>query len=221
MITLPSRLRMGVPAVALGGAPTYVGATSDTDTDGLDTTSITGTQSGDTYIIAFGNDNPFASTTPMVTPSGWSGMNPSWPNENRYASISLVVGYGTTTGTVKTTGLRFVDALSMVAFRNLGTPPSTWATGASGSGNSQTLPSMTVTEEGSTALIVAFMDDDNTTIKSVPSGYTLAVETGSTGGSVAIMYQLDMPVGATGTAAIEWNNFDALVTVGYIIPPPT
>ena len=211
---------MGVPATG-GGPATYVGATSDTNKNGLATTSITGTQSGDTYIIAFENDNPFASTTPMVPPLGWSGMNPNWPNENRSVSVSLAVAYGTTAGTVQTTGGRVCDALSMVAFRDLGTPPSTYTTSVSDSfASSLTLPSMTVTEAGSTALIIAFIDDDASTVTSVPSGYTLAVEDGSAGGSVAIMYQLDMPVGATGTAAVGWSSSDGLVTLGYIIPPP-
>ena len=214
--------------MAAGGAggvqPTeYVGATSGSGVSSLNAGSISGSSFGDTYILAAMDDNHLYD----VIASGWSGMTSGFPVPIRDNSIEHIVC--TKTASLSGNSVSFedagdphiVDAACAVAFRNMGTPPSTpTASQTTAVGSSFSVPSMTVTEEGSTSVIIAMIDDDNATISSVPSGYTLAVQNGRTGGSMAIMYQLGLSAGATGTVNGSWSSSDALLTYGYIIPPP-
>lgn len=203
--------------------PEYIGGISAAGASSLDAGTITGAAIGDTFILAASDDSKLAE----VTATGWSGMSSNFPDSHTVNSIDYAVCTRVNTGSGNTVStidgdqeITPVDAICAVAFRNIGTPPSTPSASQSTSGNSFNLPSMTVSESGSTAVIIAMIDDDDATISSVPTGYTLAVQNGRTGGSMAIMYQLDPPVGSTGTASGTWTNTDALYTIGYIIPPP-
>ena len=214
--------------MAAGGAggvqPTeYVGATSASGVSSLDAANISGIATGDTFILAAADDSHLFD---VIAPS-WSGMTAGFPVPIFENSIEHIVC--TKTASASGNSVSFeddgdpheVDAICAVAFRNMGTPPSTpTASQTTAAGSSFSVPSMTVTEEGSTSVIIAMIDDDNATISSVPSGYTLAVENGRIGGSLAIMYQLGLSAGATGTINGTWSGSDNLLTYGYIIPPP-
>ena len=201
---------------------TYIGATSASGASSLNASDISGETIGDTYILAAMDDN----TLETVSSSGWDGMSLGFPTEENTNSIAHIVCtksvpfFGNNIVSFEVgSDSHTVDAICAVAFRNMGTPPSTPTATQSTSSSSFSLPSMTVSQEGSTAVIIAMIDDDDATISSVPTGYTLAVQDGRLGGSLAIMYQLDMPAGATGTISGSWSSSDNLLTYGYIIPP--
>ena len=207
-----------------GGPASFIGATSVSGDDRLDAGNIGGVATGDRFILAASDD---VTNFSQVSAVGWSGMVGSFPNSRSLFSIEHVVCTRVNTGSGNTVftednegGAENVDVICAVAFRNMGTPPSEPSASQGVTESDFSLPSMTVSEAGSTAVIIAMIDDDNARINSVPTGYTLAVENGRLGGSMAIMYQLDLSVGSTGTANGSWNSEDALYTLGYIIPPP-
>mgnify|MGYP001143739836 CR=1 FL=1 len=216
-------LLMQAAAGAGGVEPSeYVGATSASGVSTLNAGSISGSSLGDTYILAAMDDNHLFD---VIAPS-WSGMTSGFPAPIFTNSIEHIVCtktaslFGNSVSFEDTGDPHIVDAACAVAFRDMGTPPSTPTASQTASSSNFSVPSMTVTEEGSTSVIIAMIDDDNATISSVPSGYTLAVQNGRTGGSMAIMYQLGLSAGATGTVNGSWSSSDALLTYGYIIPPP-
>jgi len=211
-------------AAGAGGSPAaeFIDGTASSGVSSLSTSALSGTQAGDVYIAALMDDNYIDF---IDAPSGWAGMTSSYPEEDSINSIQHIVASGTTSGTVEAEHPQggdphVIDAIGLVAFRNIGTRPSTPSATISEGGSTFNLPSMTVSEAGSTAVIIAMIDDDFASVTGVTGGYTIAVQNGRFGGSMAIMYKLNLPVGSTGTTTGYWSSSDALYTIGYIIPPP-
>ena len=206
-----------------GGPPEYVDGIASSGVSSLNTSSLSGTQDGDVYIAALMDD---VYIDYITTPSGWSGMTSGYPAEDTSGSIARIISYGTTSGTVTAVHPQdgdphVIDVMSMVAFRNIGTPPSGFTTQETDDYNNEfILNPITVTEENSVILLFAMIDDDNATVTEVPDGFTLAVEDGRDGGSMAVMYQLNPSIGSTNDIVGSWSSPDSIYTAAYLIPPP-
>ena len=211
-------MQQAAAGVSAGGnAAEYIGGASANGVSTLDMT-VAGQFITDRIIFASCDDT----SVHTQTSTGASGMTSGWANSE--ANVFIVSAAGTrlvdeATPTLTTSVV--LDALCSVTFRNMGTPPSVPTVSATGENVSAfSLPSMTVATAGSTAIIIAMLDDDNSTISTVPTGYTLAIQTGTVlGASLAILYQLNVAAGSTGIASGEWSSADNQYVLGYIIPP--
>lgn len=210
----------GVGGTGGSGGATFVGATSANGSSSLSLSGISGLSSGHTVIFVSMDDNR---EHRMETPTDWSGMVAEFPlNYYSPLNINYLAAYSKDVSTSSSVSLdETVDALAAVAFSGMGTPPSIFTASTYGFGNydSQDLPSMDVLVENSTCVIVAMIDDDSATITTVPAGYTLAVQDGRTGGSIAILYKTGLPVGTEDPGTLVWSSSDSLLTYAYIIPP--
>jgi hypothetical protein len=212
-------MQQAAAGVSAGGnAAEYIGGASANGVSTLDMT-VAGQFITDRIIFASCDDT----SVHTQTSTGASGMTSGWANSQTNVSICSAAGtrlVDEATPTL-TTNAGALDALCSVTFRNMGTPPSVPTVSATGENVSAfSLPSMTVATAGSTAIIIAMLDDDNSTISTVPTGYTLAIQTGTVlGASLAILYQLNVAAGSTGIASGEWSSADNQYVLGYIIPP--
>jgi 6-phosphogluconolactonase (cycloisomerase 2 family) len=218
-MSIARRMQQAAAGVSSGGdAAEYIGGASANGASTLDMT-VAGQSLTDRIIFATSDDNALHTQTS----SGASGMTSGWPDSETNVFFTSAAGtrlVNETTPTLNTNVV--VDAFCSVTLRNMGAPPSTPTASTTGEAVSAfSLPSMTVATAGSTAIIIAMLDDDDSTISTVPTGYTLAVQNGRLGSSMAILYQLNVAAGSTGVASGEWSSADNQYVIGYIIPPPT
>ena len=214
MITLASGLRMGGGSGGGGGGGTsgveFVGATSVSGDGDLYLTGITGLQDGDLVVFAAMDD----SRNFRITSSGWTSMT----NANYSNSIDFVIEYKVMGSTVDTRVFldETVDALCAIAFR--GAADASYSDSYSGSTSASfSLPTFTIAENNSAALVIAFLDDDDSTISTIPAGYTVATTSGRSGGSAAIMFKL-VDAGNSIVSG-SWSSYDNNITIGYDISP--
>lgn len=151
----------------------FVGAVSTSGSSSLSLTGITDLKLGDVVVAFSQADN----TTHTLTSSGWSGWNSNFPGSNINELIHNIAAYKTM-GATPDTSIQVnqtVDVICAAAFRN-----AQWASSTSlaGTGNSSsiTAPNLTINQNDSAAIYFAMLDDDNSTITGVPTGYTIATQ---------------------------------------------
>ena len=195
----------------------FVGATSRTGNDSLPLTGIAGLQAGD-IVVAFSQDDNSAH---RLLSSGWSGWNGNFPNSNTDNSIDNIAAYKTM-GATPDTSILFdddVDVICAAAFRGAKWGSSTSSASSTGT-NSITAPSLTISRGGSAAVYFAMLDDDNSTITGVPTGYTIATQNARVGGTGGIIYRLERPAGTESpSGSITFGSTDAIFVRGLVLQP--
>ena len=208
---------IGAGGIGGGDAPSFVGANSVSGDSGVDIDTISGIQEGD--VVLFSGSDDFTSFS--MSSTGWSGMTGTFPNSFSSNSILSLTAYKVMGSTIdeRATVNQSLDTLAVAAFRGISTVPSVADASNSAFGNTIDVGSMTVSVANSIAVIFAYIDDDESSIATIPAGYSLATETGMIGGSVAILYKTGLSVGTETPATIEWGSDDALLAIGYILSP--
>jgi len=195
----------------------FVGATSRTNNDNLLLTGIAGLQEGD-IVVAFSQDD---NNTHTLTSSGWSGWNTNFPSSNNNNNIVNIAAYKIM-GATPDTNLRFsddVDVICAAAFRSAQWVSSTSSASSTGT-NSITAPSLTISRGGSAAIYFAMLDDDNSTITGVPTGYTIATQNARLGGTGGIIYRLERPAGTESpSGSITFGSSDDIFVRGLVLQP--
>jgi hypothetical protein len=194
----------------------FVGATSNNGASSLSLSGL-GLQQGDLVVAV-------TSTTVgsySFSSSGWTGVNSNFPTRDRTNSISYTVCYKEMGATPDTSFAlnATVDFLGAIAFRN-----AQWASitsEASGTTISSlaALPDLTISTDGSAAIYLAMLDDDNSIVTVTPQNYTLATSDGQTGGSGAIFYRLDLSSGTEDPFSVRWSSNDAYLNIGLVLEP--
>ena len=187
----------------------YVGATSASGTNTLSLSGITNLTEGDLVLFMATDD----AGSPTINSVGWTVLHDARPN-----SIGNVVAYkimGSTVDTEVEISSTF-DALSAIAFRNAeyvkngGTEET--------SAESQFNPAdITIDDDNSAVILCAMIDDDNSTISTVSTGYTLATETGRRGASHAFMYKTGISAGTEDPSSYTWATTDNLLNLSVVL----
>lgn len=209
----------GASATAAGVE--FVGANSATNSSSLSFEGISDLREGDLVFCNFVN----GATSFTLASSGWTvaagSAAPNSTSNNGIWNMNCYKFMGATPDT--SIGLNSVVAgLTVAVFRGVGTPVvngfqvTTGSTFFSGT-------TVTIANEGCVYLIGPLIDDDNSTISSVPSGFTVAAEAGFSGNfsrnsSVAIIYKIGVPSGDLTGINGSWSSSDALATRGFEIP---
>jgi hypothetical protein len=195
----------------------FVGAVSTSGSSSLSLTGITDLKPGD-VVVAFSQDD---NDTHTLTSSGWSGWNSNFPGSNGNQLIQNIAAYKTM-GATPDTSIQVnqpVDVICAAAFRN-----AQWAssTSSAGGGNisSITAPSLTINKNDSAAIYFAMLDDDNSTITGVPTGYTIATQNASVRGTGGIIYRLERPAGTESpSGSITFSSADSIFVRGLVLQP--
>lgn len=196
----------------------FVGAVSTSGSSSLSLTGITDLKLGDVVVAFSQADN----TTHTLTSSGWSGWNTNFPGSNTNQLIHNIAAYKTM-GATPDTSIQVnqtVDVICAAAFRN-----AQWAssTSSAGGGNisSITAPSLTINQSDSAAIYFAMLDDDNSTITGVPTGYTIATQNARLGGTGGIIYRLERPAGTESpSGSITFSSADSIFVRGLVLETP-
>lgn len=196
----------------------FVGAVSTSGSSSLSLTGITDLKLGDVVVAFSQADN----TTHTLTSSGWSGWNSNFPGSNTNQLIHNIAAYKTM-GATPDTSIQVnqtVDVICAAAFRN-----AQWAssTSSAGGGNisSITAPSLTINQSDSAAIYFAMLDDDNSTITGVPTGYTIATQNARVGGTGGIIYRLERPAGTESpSGSITFSSADSIFVRGLVLETP-
>lgn len=196
----------------------FVGAVSTSGSSSLSLTGITDLKLGDVVVAFSQADN----TTHTLTSSGWSGWNSNFPGSNTNQLIHNIAAYKTM-GATPDTSIQVnqtVDVICAAAFRN-----AQWAssTSSAGGGNisSITAPSLTINQNDSAAIYFAMLDDDNSTITGVPTGYTIATQNARLGGTGGIIYRLERPAGTESpSGSITFSSADSIFVRGLVLETP-
>ncbi len=196
----------------------FVGAVSTSGSSSLSLTGITDLKLGDVVVAFSQADN----TTHTLTSSGWSGWNSNFPGSNTNQLIHNIAAYKTM-GATPDTSIQVnqtVDVICAAAFRN-----AQWAssTSSAGGGNisSITAPSLTINQNDSAAIYFAMLDDDNSTITGVPTGYTIATQNARVGGTGGIIYRLERPAGTESpSGSITFSSADSIFVRGLVLETP-
>lgn len=196
----------------------FVGAVSTSGSSSLSLTGITDLKLGDVVVAFSQADN----TTHTLTSSGWSGWNTNFPGSNTNQLIHNIAAYKTM-GATPDTSIQVnqtVDVICAAAFRN-----AQWAssTSSAGGGNisSITAPSLTINQNDSAAIYFAMLDDDNSTITGVPTGYTIATQNARVGGTGGIIYRLERPAGTESpSGSITFSSADSIFVRGLVLETP-
>lgn len=196
----------------------FVGAVSTSGSSSLSLTGITDLKLGDVVVAFSQADN----TTHTLTSSGWSGWNSNFPGSNTNQLIDNIAAYKTM-GATPDTSIQVnqtVDVICAAAFRN-----AQWAssTSSAGGGNisSITAPSLTINQNDSAAIYFAMLDDDNSTITGVPTGYTIATQNARLGGTGGIIYRLERPAGTESpSGSITFSSADSIFVRGLVLETP-
>ena len=196
----------------------FVGAVSTSGSSSLSLTGITDLKLGDVVVAFSQADN----TTHTLTSSGWSGWNSNFPGSNTNQLIHNIAAYKTM-GATPDTSIQVnqtVDVICAAAFRN-----AQWAssTSSAGGGNisSITAPSLTINQSDSAAIYFAMLDDDNSTITGVPTGYTIATQNARLGGTGGIIYRLERPAGTESpSGSITFSSADSIFVRGLVLETP-
>jgi len=198
----------------------FVGANSGNGASSLALSGL-GLQQGDLVVAVASAD----ATTFSVSSSGWTGYNTSFSLRDRTNSISHIICYKEMGATPDSTFSldATVDFIGAIAFRN-----AQWdsnndyvndQTSGFTVGTSCALPSLSISTSGSAAVYLAMLDDDNATVSTTPTNYTLATENGRTGGSGAIFYRLDLSSGTESPSNMSWSSNDAFLNFGVVLEP--
>lgn len=195
---------------ALG--PTLVGTASASGSDTVSLTGITDLQQGDLVIFWGTDDNN--SGVRVINSSGWTVEIDG--NNN---SIQNIIAYKVMGSTVDTSieVSDPADALTATAWRGV-----TWESRSgytTASGNTINPVSSTVTTDNSVVIVLGAIDDDNSTIFSPPTGYTVAVQNGRNGGSNAQMYKTGVSAGTEDPSSYTWSSPDALLSRTVVLSP--
>ena len=196
----------------------FVGAVSTSGSSSLSLTGITDLKLGDVVVAFSQADN----TTHTLTSSGWSGWNSNFPGSNTNQLIHNIAAYKTM-GATPDTSIQVnqtVDVICAAAFRN-----AQWAssTSSAGTGNSSsiTAPNLTINQNDSAAIYFAMLDDDNSTITGVPTGYTIATQNARVGGTGGIIYRLERPAGTESpSGSITFSSADSIFVRGLVLETP-
>lgn len=172
--------------------------------------------------IAFMGTNDDTTDHAIQFPDPWTPLPPDTSTfPNAYFTRSMYFHRAWARGPIDEPAIYItaaIDAGACAVFRNMGDP-----TGASYVLNTGSdmiyIGSMNVEVDGSTIVVITSLDDDDATISQLPPGYTLASQAGQTGGSIAILYQLDVPAGTTDVAIGYWSSPDDLIVRAYVVPP--
>ena len=182
--------------------------------------SLSGIQSGDLLLLFGATDSGDMNTN---DPSGWSDLttnNTSGQPDNDNNPDSTAY-YKFATGTSESVfGLTDPNAGAiyvMMAFRyvNSTTPFNTTTQETNFSGSNLSLPSITTTSDGCMIVGVGFLDDDNVSSVTGPSGYTLgpygnvggALGAGSTFASLMTAYKLQTSAGTESPGSFNLGFF--------------
>jgi hypothetical protein len=176
-------------------------------------------------VVAFSQDS---SLSHRLTTAGWSGWNANFPSSNNNNSIVNIAAYKRM-GATPDTSISFVetgdpdpadvDVICAAAFRNAQWDSSTSSASSTGT-NSITAPSLTINRSGSAAIYFAMLDDDNSTITGVPTGYTIATQNARVGGTGGIIYRLERPAGTESpSGSITFGSTDAIFVRGLVLGP--
>ena len=195
---------------ALG--PQLVGTASANGSSTLLLTGITDLQQGD-LVIFWGTDDTRTGVR-TINSSGWTveidGNNNSIQNIIAYKVMGSTVDTSVSVDTV-------ADALTATAWRGV-----TWDARSgytTASSNTINPVSSTVTTDNSVVIVLGAIDDDNSTISSPPTGYTVAVQDGRLGGSNAQMYKTGVSAGTENPSSYTWSSTDALLSRTVILAP--
>jgi len=204
--------------------PSYVGGASASGSSTLSLTGITGLQEGDLVLFWATED---ANEEGFYVTDSWTTVISA--NDN---SIRNLVAYKVMGSTVDTSvsiydatgegnqdseALLTIDALTATAWRGVDYTSITQR--ATDSGTSINPRSITVTNDNSVVLVLAAIDDDNSTISSPPTGYTTAVQNGRLGGSNAQMYKTGVSGGTEDPSSLSWSSGDALIAYTLVLSP--
>jgi hypothetical protein len=229
-----SQKARGAGGIGGGSAIEFVGAVSASGDNQLDLTGITGLSEGDAVFIFamddalnFTFDESRASGRADATDSDWTGYNAPFLGQG---------GYPENTGTSSIEHLQAariqpaivdesihfsatLDVIAAIAFRNVGSLDSPISEEDIDTNSSSiNIGPVSGIVAGSVSIIGTMLDDDNSTINTTPSGYTLATQAARFGGSMALMYQLDLPAGSHNPGSISWNASDSQYAVMRIFP---
>jgi len=65
------------------------------------------------------------------------------------------------------------------------------------------------------------LDDDNSTITGVPTGYTIATQNARVGGTGGIIYRLERPAGTESpSGSITFSSADSIFVRGLVLETP-
>jgi hypothetical protein len=187
----------------------FVGATSASSTSSPSLSGITGLQEGDLVITyATRDSNSFT-----LSSSGWSGWTVNFPNNNSNSSITNIPAYKIMGATVDT-GQSYTAVVQMwtaIAFRNATVDSPVVISFLTGTGASQSPPSISIATEGSGLVQLCAIDDDISTL--TPStGYTKAAEAQTNRrGSNALAYKLGLSAGTETPGSFSWSTSDSLL----------
>jgi hypothetical protein len=203
-----------------GGEIEFVGANSANGASSLSISGL-GLQQGD-LVVAVAMDD---ATAFSFSSSGWTGYSTSFPVRTRTNSISHTVCYkemGATPDTAFSLNAT-VDFVGAIAFRNAQWDNTNDYSTQQSSGFTASrfcaVPSIPISTDGSAAVILAMLDDDDATIDVTPTNYTLATSNGRLGGSGAIFYRLDLSSGTESPSAVRWSSDDAYLNLGLALEP--
>ena len=204
----------------------FVGANSANGASSLSISGL-GLQQGD-LVVAVAMDD---ATAFSFSSSGWTGYSTSFPVRARTNSISHTVCYkemGATPDTAFSLNAT-VDFVGAIAFRNAQWDNTNDYSTQQSSGLTASrfcaVPSIPISTDGSAAVILAMLDDDDATIDVTPASffggplYTLATSNGRLGGSCAIFYRLDLSSGTESPTAVRWSSDDAYLNLGLALEP--
>lgn len=220
-MSIARKLLMGASAAVATG-PQFIGANSASDSSSLSFEGISDLQEGDLVFCNFVN----GATDFSLSSSGWTvaagNAAPSSTQNNGIRNLNCYKFMGATPDA--SIGLnRAVAGLTAAVFRGVGTPVVNGFQVTSGS-EFFSGTTVTIANDGCVYLIGPLIDDDNSTISSVPSGFTVAAEAGFSGAStrnssVAIIYKIGVPSGDLTGINGSWSSDDDLATRGFELPP--
>jgi hypothetical protein len=196
----------------------FVGATSNNGNFGLSLLPL-GLQQGDLVVFVASDDT--ANFT--FNSSGWTGVNLSFSSADTSSlgAIHYVVCYKEMGASPDSfLGLNTtVDFLGAIAFRNAQWASTTNETIGTTVSRFASLPSLSISNSGSVAIYLAMLDDDDATVDTTPTNYTLATSNGRLGGSGAIFYRLDLSSGTESPADVRWSSNDEFLNIGLVLEP--
>lgn len=201
--------------------PTFVAAYSKSDGSSL---SLSGVSTGELIIASASNDGDAYN----LTSTGWSSWTTPFPASAINAGIRDIPAYKTmgatpdSSYTVDTT----VNVINAAAFAG-GTVQSNFGFKTASRTSSTTPPSITVDVDNSTVVMLAYLDDDQSTVSTVPTGYTVAVQTSGShvSGSntytmsAAILYKEGVSAGTEQPSTLGWSSSDDQLIRLLVINP--
>lgn len=189
--------------------PSYVGGASNSGGSSLSLTGITNLQEGDLVIVLLSDDTRSFS----ISSSGWTAVA-----DTTASSITHVIAYKVMGASVDTSiGVSTtIDALTATAWRGV---EYTSISSVQTDSLSNTIDpnSVTATDDDSVVLVLTALDDDNSTISSPSTGYTVAAQNGRRGGSNAQMYKTGVSTGTEDPSSLTWSSSDALLAYTLLL----